>query len=185
MKKFKIKNLLLVAVLWGSLGSCKKILDDVNPGTELDATQMYRDVYDANAAVMGIYGKFMSLSDRYIILNELRADLLEYTNNADEHLRQISTHTVTADNPYANPRPFYELILNCNDVLKNFQVMKEKKTLNTDEFNQRYSDIGALRSFLYLQLGIHYGEVPYVTEALENISDVKDPSRFQKLKLDV
>ncbi|MGZ8537892.1 MAG: tetratricopeptide repeat protein, partial [Flavisolibacter sp.] len=185
MKKFKIKKLLVVAVILGSFGSCKKMLDDVNPGTELDATQMYRDVYDANSAVMGIYGKFMSLSDRYIILNELRADLLEYTNNADEHLRQISTHTATADNPYADPRPFYELLLNCNDVLKNFQIMKEKKTLNTDEFNQRYSDVGALRSFLYLQLGIHYGEVPYVTEALENISDIKDPSRFPKLKLDV
>src|SRR5687768_866696 len=163
MNKLTIKKLLLVVFIIGSFVSCKKILDDVKPGTELDATQMYRDVYDANAAVMGIYGKFMSLSDRYIILNELRADLLEYTNNADEFLRQISTHTVTPDNPYASPRPFYELILNCNDVMKNFKIMKQNKTLNDDEFNQRYSDVGSLRSFLYLRLGIHYGEVPYVT----------------------
>ncbi|WP_315817802.1 hypothetical protein [Paraflavitalea speifideaquila] len=111
---------------------------------------MYRNVYDADAAVMGIYGKFMSLADRYVILNELRGDLLEYTNNADEYLRQISTHNAKADNPYASPRPFYELILNCNDVLKNFLIMKDKNSMKEVEFNQRYSDIACLRSFLYL-----------------------------------
>ncbi|HYO21889.1 MAG TPA: RagB/SusD family protein [Flavisolibacter sp.] len=180
--KLLTKNVLLAGILLTGAISCKKILD-VKPGTELTAGQMYRDVYDANAAVMGIYGKFMSLSDRYIILNELRGDLLEYTQNADEHLRQLSNHTVTPDNPYISPRPFYELILNCNDVLKNFQIMRQTKKLTESDFNQRYSDIGCLRSFLYLQLGIHYGEVPYVTEALENVNDAANPSRFPRLPL--
>jgi starch-binding outer membrane protein, SusD/RagB family len=184
MKQFSIKVILLAAILTGVLGGCKRAFD-INPGTELDASQMYRNVYDADAAVMGIYGKFMGLSDRYIILNELRGDLLEYTNNADEYLRQISTHNVSADNPYASPRPFYELILNCNDVLKNFLIMKGKNTLKEAEFNQRYSDVACLRSFLYLQLGIHYGdEVRYVTDALETVDAIKDQSRFPKIKFD-
>jgi hypothetical protein len=184
MKQFSIKVILLAAILTGVLGGCKKAFD-INPGTELDASQMYRNVYDADAAVMGIYGKFMGLSDRYIILNELRGDLLEYTNNADEYLRQISTHNVSADNPYASPRPFYELILNCNDVLKNFLIMKSKNTLKEAEFNQRYSDVACLRSFLYLQLGIHYGdEVRYVTDALETVDAIKDQSRFPKIRFD-
>lgn len=181
MKLF-IKKTLVIGLIVGSFVSCSKVLD-VKPGTELAADQMYRDVNDANSAVMGIYGKFMDLSDRYIILNELRADLMEFTYNADEYLQQINNHTVTPENPYINPRPFYELIVNCNDVLKNFQLMKQRNTLTEADFNQRYSDIGALRSFLYLQLGIHYGEVPYVTEALENINDVSNPSRFPKLPL--
>lgn len=182
--KLTIKTALLAGLMIGTFTSCKKILE-VNPGTELTAGQMYRDVYDANAAVMGIYGKFMSLADRYIILNELRGDLMDFTSNADEYLRQLSEHKVTPDNPYINPRPFYELILNCNDVLKNFRIMRETNKLSEDDFNQRYSDIGCLRSFLYLQLGIHYGEVPYVTEALENINDVTDPSRFPRLPLNI
>lgn len=182
--KLTIKTALLAGWMIGMFASCKKILE-VNPGTELTDEQMYRDVYDANAAVMGIYGKFMSLADRYIILNELRGDLMDFTSNADEYLRQLSHHNVTPDNPYIDPRPFYELILNCNDVLKNFRIMRETNKLPEDDFNQRYSDIGCLRSFLYLQLGIHYGEVPYVTEALENIGDVADPSRFPRLPLHV
>lgn len=183
MKLFLKKTLFAVLMVAG-LASCKKALE-ADPGLALAPEQMYRDVYDANAAVMGIYGKFMNLSDRYIILNELRADLMEFTDNADEHLRQLNNHTVTPGNPYINPRPFYELIINCNDVLKNFRIMKETNKLTEADFNQRYSDIGALRSFLYLQLGIHYGEVPYVTEALENINDVANPSRFPKLQLNV
>ncbi|MBC7828008.1 MAG: RagB/SusD family nutrient uptake outer membrane protein [Chitinophagaceae bacterium] len=181
MNTFRLKKILVLALVMAGIVSCKKHFD-VLPKTELDASQVYRDVYDANSAVMGIYGKFMGLADRYIILNELRGDLLQYTENADQFLRELSTHNVSPDNPYINPRPFYELIINCNDALKNFDIMLQKKTLKQDEYSQRYSDIACLRSFLYLQLGIHYGEVPYVTEALENITDINDPSRFPKLK---
>ncbi len=174
----KLINLMLPAVLL--ISGCKKVFD-IKPEDQLDQTQAYQNVYDADAAVVGIYGKFMGLADRYVILNELRGDLLNYTLNADEALRDISTHNVKAGNPYANPRPFYELIINCNDVLENFQVMLRDKKMTEAEFNQRYSDIGALRSFLYLQLGIHFGEVPYVTSSLKNLDEVKNASNFPRL----
>ena len=167
-KRMKRINKSIFALLAGGLllSGCKKVFD-IKPQDQLDQTQAYQNVYDADAAVVGIYGKFMGLADRYVILNELRGDLLDYTANADEALRQVSTHTVTEGNPYANPRPFYEVIINCNDVLENFQVMVQDKKMTEEEFNQRYSDIGALRSFLYLQLGIHFGTVPYVTKSLK------------------
>jgi hypothetical protein len=169
--------------LW-SISGCTKIFD-IKPQDQLDESQAYQNVYDADAAVIGIYGKFMGIADQYIVLNELRGDLLDCTNNADENLRQISTHSVTENNPYASPKPFYELIINCNDVLERFQVMVKEKKMNDAEFSQRYSDIGALRSFLYLQLGIHFGQVPYVTSSLKNVDDVKNASNFPKLSFDV
>src|SRR5574338_675935 len=107
MKKRFIKQFLLATAVVAGFTSCKKILD-VKPEDQLDVSQMYRNVYDADAAVVGVYGKFMGLADRYILLNELRADMLDFTSNADQYVRQLSTHTVTPDNPYANPRPFYE-----------------------------------------------------------------------------
>ncbi|TAH04923.1 MAG: RagB/SusD family protein [Sphingobacteriales bacterium] len=162
------------------IAGCNKIFD-IKPETQLDVTNAYQNVYDADAAVVGIYGKFMGLADRYIILNELRGDLLQYTDNADENLKQISTHSVSETNPYASPRPFYELIINCNDVLKHLKIMYAEKRINEQEFNQRYSDIGALRTFVYLQLGIHYGQVPYITSALENVDQAKEAALFPKL----
>lgn len=178
----KLITALSIPVMFFS--GCKKIFD-IEPQDQLDQTQAYQNVYDADAAVVGIYGKFMGLADRYVILNELRGDLLDYTLNADEALRQISTHSVTGSNPYASPRPFYELIINCNDVLENFKVMVQNKRMTEAEFVQRYSDIGALRSFLYLQLGIHFGEVPYVTSSLKDIDAVKNIANFPRLSFNV
>lgn len=180
MKKISKQSMMLAMLVVTIFTSCKKILDE-KPQNELDNSQMYRNVYDADAAITGIYGKFLGLAERYILLNELRADMLDYTSNADEYIRQLSTHTVSEDNPYASPRPFYEVILNCNDVLKNFDIMVRDNKMKKAEYEQRFSDIGCLRSFLYLQLGIHYGRVPYVTDALESVDAIKDKSNFPSL----
>lgn len=176
------KYLLLVLGL-SSMVSCKKVFD-IKPEDALEASQTYRNVYDADAAVLGIYGKFVRLADRYILLNELRGDLLDVTSNANAYLKQLGTQTVAEDNPYADPKPFYEVIINCNDALRNFDIMRDKKLLDNTQYYQRYTDILFLRSWLYLQLGIHYGSVPYVTDALSNINDLKDESKFPKISFD-
>lgn len=177
-KRYSLLLLLLVMNI-----SCTDYLE-VQPKDKLVDSQMYRDVYDADAAVIGIYGEFMHLAKKYVVLNELRADLLSVTSNADPDLREISEHNVTPGNPYANPEDFYQVILNCNDALANFDKMLAEKKFTQQEYNQRYSDIGAIRSWLYLQLAIHYGRVPYVTDPLENVSDVKDESKFPKMEFD-
>ncbi|MBD0834824.1 RagB/SusD family nutrient uptake outer membrane protein [Aestuariibaculum suncheonense] len=171
-----------VLVTLMSLTSCQDYLD-IEPKDKLNSDQVYRDVFDADAVVVGIYGKFMGLAKKYIILNELRADLMSPTANADMYLQQISEHAVTADNPYANPKDFYEVINNCNDALKNFKIMVDENKMDQGEFNERYSDIGTLRSWLYLQLGMHYGEVPYITEPISDIDDVQNENLYPRLSL--
>ena len=188
MKQFKkmlkpsnsSKVMLLLLVLLVAHSSCKKMIE-VSPENTLAAGNMYRNVFDADAAVIGIYGKLQSLAGQYVILNELRGDLLDVTTNATPYLKQISTHQVTADNPYADPRPFYEVIFYCNDALKNFDTMLKDKKFTTAEYNARYADVGAIRSWLYLQLGIHFGEVPYVTYPFENVNELKDASKYPRL----
>jgi hypothetical protein len=51
--------------------------------------------------------------------------------------------------------------------------MEEDFRLKEEAFAPRYADVVALRSYLYLQLVIHYGEVPYLTEPIIRIEDVK------------
>ena len=184
--RYHTKKCLLGLAFIASLSatvSCKKFLD-TEPEEALAKEQMYRDVYDADAAVQGIYGKLMNLAGQYIVLNELRGDLVSVTANANPALREIDENLVNPDNSYANPKQFYEVIIACNDVLKNFDIMLKDKKFTIDQYNQRYSDIGAIRSWVYLQLGIHFGNVPYVTDPIENISDLKDATKFQKLSFD-
>jgi starch-binding outer membrane protein, SusD/RagB family len=175
--KFSIAPLLLLTI-----SSCKRSLD-INPKSSVDISQAYRNVYDADAAVIGIYGKVMGLAKQYELWNELRGDLMDITYNSDQYLRQLSEHTVTADNPYINPRPFYDVILNCNDVLQNFNIMLQQNKFKVDEYNQRYSDVGAVRSWVYLQLAIHFGNIPYVTEPLAQVNDLRDATKFPLLPL--
>ena len=157
MKFLVRRNVILgVAVSICCLLSCKKVFN-IEPETSLSSTQVYRNVFDADAAVIGVYGKLMGLAKQYVVLNELRGDLMEVTDNADANLREINTHNISIGNPYSDPRPFYNLINNCNDVLKNFKIMLQQNKFTIDDFNPRYSDVGALRSWLYLHLGIHYG----------------------------
>jgi len=165
------------------LFSCKKALD-VKPLSEVDISQNYRNVTDVNSVILGIYGKFMGIAGQYVVLNELRADLMDITPNSDKYLQEISQHHVTIGNPWADPRPFYALILNCNDALYNMNIMLAQNKISVADYNYRYSDIGALRSWLFLQLGIHFGSIPYVTDPLSNINDLKDASKFPKIPFD-
>ena len=79
MKRINFLGLTLLLAGF-ALSGCKKVFD-IKPQDQLDVTNAYQNVYDADAAVVGIYGKFMALADRYVILNELRGDLLNYTSN--------------------------------------------------------------------------------------------------------
>lgn len=184
--KINIKGLfkagLLITLSLSTL-SCKKMFD-LEPEDALGYDQAYQNVYDADAAVMGIYGKVMGIADRYLVLNELRADLEDVTQNSDKYLKQINEHNVTTDNPWADPKPWYEIIINCNDVLENFDIMLANKRLSQDDYNVRSSEIITLRSWLYLQLGVQYGTVPYITSSLANIDDLKDESKFPKISFD-
>jgi hypothetical protein len=184
LQNTKRLRLLFAAAALLSIASCKKAFD-LEPKTVVDQSQMYRNVFDADAAVIGVYGKVIRLAKQYILFNELRGDLMDITANSDQYLRQLSEHTVTPDNPYINPQDFYNLIVDCNDVLKNFKLMIQQNKLKQEEFDQRYSDVGAVRTWLYLQLGIHFGKIPYVTHPLEQVSDLHDQSKFPMIELPV
>jgi len=179
----KVIAILAVALLATGSWSCKKITDEA-PQDTLDLTNAYRNVADADAAVIGIYGQFLGLQKIYILQNELRADLVDVTPNADPYLKQLANHTTTKDNPYVDPRPYYKVILNCNDALKNFNIMKDNFRMSVDDYNKHYADIGALRSWIYLQLGIQYGSVPYITEPVESLEDIKNLSAFPRISFD-
>lgn len=178
-----IVSILSVMTLLFSLGSCQDYLD-VEPEDKLVGDQLYRDVYDADAAVIGIYGKFMNLAEKHVILNEMRADLMTTTRNSNPYLEQLSNHNVSVDNPYISPKQFYEVIQNCNDALKNFDIMLADKKFTQSQYEQRYADIACIRSWIYLQLGIQFGSVPYITEPIETLEDVKNINKYPRIPLD-
>ena len=145
--------------------------DDLGDAVPYD--KFYQDLADADRAILGVYAQFTSLAEQVVILNELRADLMDVTTNATPELESLNQNQVDEANPWASPLKFYAVINSCNDVLTNFDKMLAENKLTQDEYDERYSDIGALRCWIYLQLLNIYGSVPYITEPLVNLSDVE------------
>lgn len=181
LKQLKYIWIAAVAVSLGSI-SCKDMLN-VEPSEVLLQEQTYNNRYDAEVAVRGIYGQFVELSEQLIVLNELRADLMDITENSNQDLRDLNEHNVSVGNVYADPLPMYRVINNCNDALANFLRMQEEKSLLEADFNRLYSEVGAIRSYVYLQLAMHFGEIPYVTDPILNYKDLSDKSKFPVLGL--
>lgn len=173
----------MLVALCVSCFSCKKTFD-YTPENVLVPENMYQDVNDADAAIFGLFGKFQGVMDRYVVLNELRADLMDVTPNADKYLRQVNEHAVTTDNPWADPKPYYSIILNCNDIMSNFNLMLKSKRISQANYGIRYSEVAAVWAWTYLQLGIHYGKVPYVTDNLATVDDLKDTSKYPMVGFD-
>ncbi|RKR81004.1 SusD-like starch-binding protein associating with outer membrane [Mucilaginibacter gracilis] len=179
-----IKRNILLLFFMISVFSCKKIFD-YQPENVLDITKNYQDVNDADAVILGLYGKFAKVMDKYIVLNELQGDLMDVTPNADKYLKEINEHSATTDNPWADPKPFYALVIDCNDIMYNFKEMLRTRRMTQAEFDIRYSEVTTVWVWVYLQLGIQYGSVPFVTDPLATIDAVKDPSKSPTVSFDV
>lgn len=156
--------------------------------TELQETLEYKNHYktvaDADNAILGIYGKFMGVAEQVVVLNELRGDLVDLTSKSNKDLQEINANTPSAGNKYADPTQFYQVIQNCNDALANFKIMLDTKKLTTNEYAERYSDIASLRCWLYLQLGIQYGKVPYITDPTITLDDVTKVESLEPISFD-
>ena len=168
-------TIVLSALLFAAfLVSCEKILDPELKDV-LDAEDGFKNGFDARYAVLGINGQFQQrIADNYFIMNELRADLLDVTSNANEYLNQISTHQVEPGNPYVRPMDYYAVILSCNEAIKGIKKLNNDSTLAYDNYSIDYSEVAGFRCFLYYQLAQHFSPVIYITEPLDDIDIVLD-----------
>jgi len=149
---------------------------DANTLEVLNESDTFRNIADAKNSVKGLYGKVMNLAEQTVVLNELRADLMDVTTNAGQDLQDISYFTSDASNPYANTVPYYSVIQNCNDILHHFDEMKANHLFTNDEYNELYSDVMTVRCWTYFQLGTLFGKIPYVTEPIKSLADLKIPA---------
>jgi len=144
---------------------------------DIDDALAYDDTYtnseDADYHILGIYSQFMNLAEQMVVLNELRGDLMTITPNANGYLQQVEANQYSSDNPYFSTQPYYNIIANCNDALVNFDKMLERHDLSQDEYAERYSDVQAMRCYVYLQLAAQFGNVYYLDNSITNLSELQ------------
>lgn len=175
---------LLLALSVMSFISCEDILEaDSDRLVTIDDDYMHSD---SLYSMFGILYQLQKIADSYVILGELRGELLEVSEEyANKHLKEIYNFvdTYSADNPYTNNKnDYYAIINNCNYVIHNADtsiVSKGEKPM--------YKVIAAataIKAWTYMQLVLNFGEAYYFDKPILNIQDaLKDHSPIKQEEL--
>lgn len=157
--KQSVMAVLSALMLMPVLTSCE---DFLNPESSHFSDNALDTPSDTLYSVMGIMYKLQSLSDRTILLGELRGDLVDVTKATSSDLLEIAMFNVGDDNMYNAPRDYYAVINNCNYFLAHVDTAM-KNNRNEYVFRKEFAAVKAYRAWTYLQLALNYGKVPFVT----------------------
>lgn len=157
--KIWIVNILIAGM---SFASCDSYFD-VETDDMLDASDNYKEKETIYASLLGVADIFREVAEHNIILSELLGDLMIPTNNAPDECWDIYRLKATNGNSFASPQPYYRLILECNELLRNTILYNKNYpgSLATNAYQGVISSAITYRVWAYLQLGKLYGEAVY------------------------
>lgn len=151
-----------------SFSSCSDMLESDSSRQAFDPSMDQKT--DSVFYAFGIMQAMQQLADQYVFQGEMRGDLVKTTSYTDNNLRELANFTATTANKYDSAYVYYRVINNCN-----YYIQHRDTTLMTGGNNvtlKEYAAVKAIRAWAYLQLVRNYGEVPFFTEPLTQISQI-------------
>lgn len=163
---FIVLGLLALSMLGTT--SCEDMLE-VDTG---DKT--YENANDTLYSYLGIMKCVQDIAERQVILNEVRGDLTASTEYVTDTLHAISNFDDPQDGSCSmlDISDYYAVINNCNLYIANADTNKVKS--NNKYMLPEYAQVQAIRAWTYLQLVNFYGEVPFISEPINNLDVVKN-----------
>ncbi|GAB6011304.1 hypothetical protein [Viscerimonas tarda] len=170
----KKKSIIIMLSLFAGIclmSSCEDMMDTDSDRLMFEDEHTLSSANDSLYSVLGILRKVQTVVDQYVVLGEMRADLVDVTEYTEVGLRDLANFNVKDDNPYLNIRNYYNIINNCNYFLANLdttiRVSRRPVMLN------EYATVKTIRAWVYLQLALNFKEVPYYTEPLVSVTDTE------------
>jgi len=155
--------------------SCEQFFD---PEQELviKTEDMYKDWTEYRAAEMGMYSLQQKLVEQIVVLGELRADLLEITDNATPDLVEVYNFDISKTNVYASPVNFYRLIGACiylTSQLKTAPPRVLDKYAPVSNYDRLYGEVLCMEAWAYFNAVRIYGKIPYIHESLTTVEEIE------------
>jgi SusD family. len=125
---------------------------------------------DTLYSMFGVLSKLQKLSDSYVLMGELRGDLMTVSDKSDRYLKEINNFEMSSANPYAaNATDYYAVVNNCNYIIHNIDtsVVKGSKKVLLRE----YAAVKAIRAWTYMQIAQNFGSVTYYSQPLLKVED--------------
>ena len=169
MKK-ALKLLILLAVSSTMFVSCDDMLG-VDSSRLVTDDEYGHSPNDSLYSTFGILSRLQKLADSYVLLGELRGDLLDVTESSDISLREIYSFDVSKNNKYVDLNNYYDVINNCNYVLKNLDSAKVDAGRKL-ELSQ-YAAIKSIRAWTYMQIALNFKTATYYVDPILTIEDSK------------
>lgn len=170
MKNLK-KYTIVLAAFAITLMSCDSLLDVESERFLSPEQNQINSVNDTIYSMVGILSTLQPVATQYVLLGELRGDLIETTENARLSLQQISNFNTDKQNSIIDKRDYYEVIKHCNYLIHNIDtsiVLNTKKVMYKE-----YAAAKSIRAWVYMQLALNFGKVTYIEEPFLSIHDIK------------
>lgn len=127
--------------------------------------------HDSLYSMVGILSQLQLLGDRYVLLGELRGDLMYATDNASRFLKEINDFSISNDNPYNSTKEYYAVINNCNYTIQYVDTALAVK--GTKPMYKVMAAAKAIRAWTYLQLVLNYGTCKYIVDPILTAEDAE------------
>lgn len=149
--------------------SCENLLEVTPEEVLLSDEFQGDDELDVRSALFGVLAEMQEITGQYIVLGELRADLVNVNGNSEDELRQINNHDISPNNSYIDPVKLFSIINNCNFALDVIDTEIYENRLLED-----YASILRIRTWAQLQIVINYGELAYITKPIKSNIDLEE-----------
>lgn len=176
LKQMKTKMYMLLLVMGVLAASCDRFFS-ADTNDVIREKDSFRERSEIYTAFIGMGAVFQDVASHYLLLSELRGDMLQPSAVAPEEMWQIYRYEISGDNAMAKPDVFYKVILYANDFIRHTMQRKQEnpEILEENVYLGMLSQALCYRNWCYLTIGKIYGEAAWYDYAL---SDAIDPSQI-------
>lgn len=137
---------------------------------------------DSMFYTLGILKAVQQAADQYVLVNEMRGDLVATNTYTETDLRELANFSASVSNKYDSAYVYYRIINNCNYYIahRDTTLLTGSRNVSMPEYVQAHS----IRAWAYMQLAKTYGSVPFYTEPVTSISqanEVREKKNLQQI----
>lgn len=126
---------------------------------------------DSIYSMYGVFSRLQKLADSYVLLGELRGDLMSVNNSSDVYLHEINDFNISSNNMYVNIKNYYDVINNCNYIIQKLDtsVVERGQKLKLGQ----YAAVKAIRAWTYMQIALNFKTVRYTDKPILTVADAE------------
>ncbi|MDD4970583.1 MAG: RagB/SusD family nutrient uptake outer membrane protein [Paludibacter sp.] len=151
---------------------CNSLLDVDSDQIVFENQYKLTGANDTLYSMSAILSQVQKLANSYVLLGELRGDLMDVSTKSSPYLHEINDFQISDSNPYANNiRDYYSIINNCNYVLHNIDTSVVNGGIKV--MYREYAAAKGIRAWTYMQLVLNFGSAIYYDKPILSVSDAE------------